>query len=693
MALRELDWMLTINGGKSAKKEIEDVDKSVDKLKRNMTSADKAMGSGVASMFKSAGDGMKKIGSSMMGFGAKMTLATAPAMVAVKKGFSDALDLDNHIRQVQTLADASVLPVEKLRQSVKDISSQAAISQSEVANAMYESLSSGIQTQDLTGFTEQGIKLAKAGFTDLGTVIDATTSVLNAYGDQAMDVSKIQDIFVKTQDLGKITVDELGKSIGMVIPTAAAAGVNVDQLGASYALLTSRGMQSNRATTALNSMLAELSSTGTKADKILRQKTGKNFTQLTADGKTLADALSILNDEAETNGMAIGDMFGNDNASRAAKSIVQDIDKYSDFLNQMQNSDGAVDKNFQIMTENSPGFKWDKAKTDIQNAMIDMGDAVSPVITDVAEKIGDLAKKFSDLSPQAQDTAGKVTLFALAAGPVAGILGGIVKFGGMIIGGIGTLAGLIGGPATLALLLLGGGLIYVGTHFDEVKQKALAFGDGIKTGFKESMDQGKDALNRVGGAAQNMANTFSSSEATIGDKVNSILGFWESLKAAAMTPINFVVNMVKNGFKAISGGGARSAPGGGSGGGSRGSSRPGAFATGADYIPYDNFPAFLHKGEMVLTAAASNQYRAMGGTKDGLKNKDSQGTNFNYIDRANANKTYNYNNQRESNSSTFSPTINVTVNGNGDQKTGNSIASAVRRELESVFMELQLQQV
>lgn len=37
------------------------------------------------------------------------------------------------------------------------------------------------------------------------------------------------------------------------------------------------------------------------------------------------------------------------------------------------------------------------------------------------------------------------------------------------------------------------------------------------------------------------------------------------------------------------------------------------YATGLNYVPYDNFPALLHKGEMVLTAAQSAQYRAGNG--------------------------------------------------------------------------------
>jgi len=674
MALRELDWILSINGGANAKKEIEGIDKTVDKLKENMNSADKVMskGGGFTAMLSGASRKMKSFGDNALKAGAKMTLATAPLMLGVKKGFTDALDIDNHIRQVQTLADATVLPVEQLRKSVKTISHDAAISQQEVSSAMYEALSSGIETKDVVGFTNQGIKLAKAGFTDLGTVIDATTSVLNAYGDQAYGVEKIQDIFVKTQDLGKITVDELGKSIGRVIPTAASAGVNVDQLGASYSLLTSRGMNAHIATTSLNSMLSELSSTGTTADKVLRQRTGKNFSQLTADGKDLSDVLTILNESATANGKSLGDMFGNVNSARAAQSMLQGgADAYKGFLKEMQNADGAVDKNFKTMVEGSKGFKWEQAKTDMKNAMADVGDSVAPQITDLADKVGDLAQKFSELSPEAQGAIGKFSLMALAAGPIVGIFGGISKFAGMLIGGLATISGVVGWPATVALLLLGTAAGYMATHWDETKAAVQRVNYVLGSGFTAAKDAAVTAIGEANAAQDTMVSTITSSEATFGEKVQSIINWWNSLRAILSRPIEAFVNVVKRGF---SGGGTIKAPGGGSGGGSRGRSRPSAFATGTDYIPYDNFPAYLHKGEMVLTAEASNQYRSMGGTKDGLDTTTFRG-------------------KPSGGGGNFSPTINIEINGNADDNTANSIASVVRRELESLFTELQLQQV
>lgn len=43
--------------------------------------------------------------------------------------------------------------------------------------------------------------------------------------------------------------------------------------------------------------------------------------------------------------------------------------------------------------------------------------------------------------------------------------------------------------------------------------------------------------------------------------------------------------------------------------GKRGSSGAGEYATGLDYVPYDEFPAILHKGEAVLTASEANLWR------------------------------------------------------------------------------------
>lgn len=624
--------------------DIKKADGSVDDLKDKLKETDKVNQGTFKKMQASlttTGSKLKSVGGGMVKAGAAMTAATLPLAIKLKQGISDARDLDTAIRQVTTLSDENILPRAEIEKATKRISNEAGIMQTEIAGAMYDALSSGIKTEDVVGFTEQGLKLTKAGFTDLGTVIDATTTVLNAYGDEALDVAKIQDIMVKTQDLGKITVDELGKSMGRVIPIAAASGVNIDQLGASYSILTAQGFQATDATTGLRSMLSEISATGSKSDKALRQMTGKSFKELTAEGKNVGEVLQMLDSYAQDTGVEIADMFGNLNAGNAALALSQQgVEAYTDTLLQMQNADGAVDANFEKMAGDQ--LAMDKAKEQMRNAFIDMGKAALPVITQIAEKIGSLAEKFQDLTPHQQKVVAVLGLVAAAAGPVIMVLGGLIAGVGAIATGIGALTApmLIAGGAIAGLIAGGVALVM---NWETVKGKAIEVGQGIKAGFK-------------GGIEETIAG-FQRMKDRVGSALDAIKEKWQAVKEFFKNPIKGVVKVAGNIKDKVMGG------------------LP-SHATGLDSVPYDNYAANLHKDEMILTAKASKAYRSLGGTKDNLPSL--RGISKETITN-NASKNI------------ISPQITINIDGQGQEP--RSIAREVRAELAKFFQELQLQEV
>lgn len=654
MSVRELAWKLSAEGAGAFADDVGRADKKVDDLKGKLEASDK-MASGafgrMQSSLQSTGGKMKAVGGSMVKAGAAMTAATMPLAIKLKQGVSDARDLDTAIRQVTTLTDENILPTDQLKKTTKRISNESGIMQKEVANAMYEALSSGVKTEDVVGFTEQGLKLTKAGFTDLPTVIDATTTALNAYGDKTFDVGKIQDIMVKTQDLGKITVDEFGKSMGRVIPTAAAAGVNLDQLGAGYALLTSRGMRAEQATTNLNSMLAELSATGSKSDQALRQSTGKSFKELTAEGKNVGEVLGIIQEKAKASGLELADMFGNMNAGKAAQSLAQGgPEAFTGTLSQMQNSDGSVDKNYEKMMGDELAHA--KAVEQLKNAFIDMGTAVTPVLATIMEGIGSLAMKFQNLSPESQKMISIFALIAVAAGPLLMILGGLVVGIGAIATGIGMLtAPVLIGVAAFALLTAAG--VALATHWGTIKAKAAELGGAIKS--------------KLQGAANAVSGAFQSMRSKVTGALEGIRKKWQDVKAFFAKPIKGVISVASN----LAGGIVNKIKGGG---------KVPSHASGLDSVPYDDYNANLHKDEMVLTARASRQFRSLGGTKDGLPSLSRRGQGDTY------------NTTKNSGGNTYSPTIVINYSGK-DKDEARGIGHAVRRELEAFFKELQLQGV
>lgn len=689
---RELVFSIKAEGADDSADKIKEVDRAMDGAKSKVGGLGGAMQT-LGSGMQMAGAKIQKFGGTVMAqgksitkLGKKVTRATAPFAAAAAVGVKKFMALDTAIRQVSTLTTDEVLPVSQIRKDVKAISNAHGIAQTEVAGAMYEALSSGIDQSKVTEFTKSAVKLTKAGFTDMATVVDATTTALNAYGDAAYDVGKIHDIFVKTQDKGKITVDELGKNIGRVIPMAAAAGVNLDQLGASYAMLTAKGQNAQIATTNLNSMIAELSSSGTRADKVLRGATGKSFSELTKSGASLGDVLGILDENAKKSGMSLSDMFGNMSAGQAALTLFSEgADGFNKMLKEMQNSDGATDANYMKML--GPAEKWAVAKTKMENSLMDLGGAMAPFVVEIAGAISEVVAKFQELDPATQSTIAQWAMLALAAGPLIAIFGNIVTGVGMFIsaiggvigfvgslvsilgsvasvGGsvIGAIAGIVGalGPIGWVIMAVVGVGAYLISNWQAIKAEAASLGGGIRGYLLAAL--------RVTGA------NFTSMASRAVGALNRIKSVWNSVKSFLANPIRGVVSIVSN----VAGG--ISKLGGGGGGKGKGKGRKGvpSHATGLDYVPHDDYLANLHEGEIILTKSAANAYRELGGTKDGLtevNTTNSQTVNRNRSESETVNNT--------------SP--NVTINVYGGENNPMTIAREVRKEFSNLFRDLRLQ--
>ena len=164
-----------------------------------------------------------------------------------------------------------------MRSQIVDVSNEYGVSASEVAEATYQAISAGQSAGDAVGFVSQSLALAKAGFTDASTATDTMTTVYNAYGMSADQATHVSDTLITAQNLGKTTVDELGASMGRVIPTASMAGVSFEQLSSAFVTTTKNGISTAESSTYINGMLNELAKSGSTASDALKDKTGKSI--------------------------------------------------------------------------------------------------------------------------------------------------------------------------------------------------------------------------------------------------------------------------------------------------------------------------------------------------------------------------------------------------------------------------------
>ena len=423
-----------------------------------------------------------------------------------------AVDFDDAMAKVSTIADTTQVPLDSLRTGIMELSNQTGISASEIANNVYDAISAGQSTGDAVAFVEKSTMLAKAGFAEAGQSLDLLTTIMNSYGLEASEVGRVSDVLIQTQAKGKTTVGELSASMGKIIPVADAAGVGLEQLGAAYAIMTNEGIQTAEATTYTNSMLRELTQSGTKASEAVKELSGKSFKELMESGLSVADVLAILDEGAKANGLSLTDMFGSAEAGTAAlKLLGDDASKFNGVLTEMENSSGMTAEAFEKLQTN--GEQARKAFNNLKNAGIEIGTVLIPILGKIAEKIAEWSLKFSELDDGTKKTIVVIAGLAAAIGPLLVVVASMISAFTTVsaaLPALGVAFAAITSPIGLVVIAIGL-LIAAGValykNWDEVK----AFADKIWTGIKDKLSKDWAELTKgIEKLKQNVSETWNS---------------------------------------------------------------------------------------------------------------------------------------------------------------------------------------
>ena len=188
--------------------------------------------------------GLAGISSAVVAFGAALkTIVDADFSKAKLKSLGvDADDLEKRLAKVS-----------------QELGYQA--SQAELLGAAYDVASAGFtDAADAAAVLKAASLGATGGFAELNTVANATTSVLNAYGASARDAERYVDMFIQTQNDGKIVVAEYADNIGKVASAAAGLKIPLEEVNAVIAQSTAAGVKAEVAFTGVKSALARLAS-------------------------------------------------------------------------------------------------------------------------------------------------------------------------------------------------------------------------------------------------------------------------------------------------------------------------------------------------------------------------------------------------------------------------------------------------
>ena len=297
---------------------------------------------GAGAAAKGASLGFKAAGAALMTALGPLA-AGLTAVTLLTKAFQNLAAADFASTKVKTLG----VDVEALKPQLASLSNELSgqASQLDLLAASYDVASAGFgETAELTDVLKASQLGATGGFSDLATVADATTSVLNSYGFESDKAAKLIDGFIQTQNDGKIVVDQYAKQIGRIAPIASGAGIGIEELNAAISSVTAAGVPVESTFAGLRQVIASIQKPTSEASKIA-EKLGIDFSAAALNSKGLSGVLEDIVKSGGSSAENLSKLFGSVEALTAIQPLLNDgLVSFNKNLENQANAQGKAAK-------------------------------------------------------------------------------------------------------------------------------------------------------------------------------------------------------------------------------------------------------------------------------------------------------------------------------------------------------------
>ena len=375
---------------------------------------------GVGKSASKAGVGVKAFGTAIKTALGPIGLALA-GISSLTAAFRTIAGQDFSVAKVESLGVNSQVLVEELKLVSKELKGNASVA--ELTAAAYDVASAGFtDAADAAKVLKAASQGATGGFSDINTVGDAATSVLNAYGKSADEAAKLIDGFIQTQNDGKIVVNQYAQNIGKVASAAAGLQVPIEEVNAAIAQSTAAGVQAEVAFTGLKGALARLASG--EATKALKG------TGIEIDAATVA-ADGLLGTLRKLQGLDTGQILKalGTEAGPALLPVIQNLERFEELLENQENAAGAAARAQQQAAQTINGA-WNRVRVAIENLFTDqaaLAKAIIPILDAVANAIDGVTFATKQFNSIASEVKGTVDSLGKALPQLAEQFGGLGK--------------------------------------------------------------------------------------------------------------------------------------------------------------------------------------------------------------------------------------------------------------------------
>ena len=335
-----------------------------------------AMGGGPMAALGAAGGTLAAAGGAV-GIAAAGALALGGALTV--QSVAAAKALEDQSRRLRVMTDDSAALQSGVIALVREQGYLA--STTEATAAAYDILQAGFAgTDDILKIVKASTLGAAGGFTDLVTVSDALTSILNGYNRTAGDAGKIVDQIKVATDDGKISMEAYAQSIGRVVPSAAAAKLPLEEINAAISALTAQGVPVESTFSGINQAIKTILKP-TEEAKDLAKALGLEFNSQALATKGLGGFLEDVAQKTGKSSDALSILFSDIDGYKAVVGLLNDdLRRFNQFTENQALAIGRASEAARIGVD--PLKQYDNAWKDFSSTL---GSAVLPALTEVTK--------------------------------------------------------------------------------------------------------------------------------------------------------------------------------------------------------------------------------------------------------------------------------------------------------------------
>ena len=610
-------------------------------------------------------DKLKGLGSAMNSVGSQLSKkVTLPIVALGTAAVKMSSDFNQAMSGVKAISGATGDEFEALRNKALELGAATAFSSQEVAAGMIEMAKAGWSSQQIIDGMGGVLDSAAASGESLATVSTIVADAITSFGLAAADSTRVADLMAQAANSGTIDIVDIGESMKYAAPLAKALGFSIEDVTTAIAAMSTAGIKGSQAGTSLRTMFSGMSSD--------IEFVGDGFEDLKvavrdSDGqmRSLKDIVSdmrfVFSKMTQAQKVQNAENIAGKNGMSGLLSIMTMTEKeYDKLAATMYESQGAADETARTMQDNL-AMAVEQLGGAFETLAIRIGDVMTPMIRSLVEWLTGVVEKLGQLDPEILRVVTIVAGLTAALGPLLLIGAKVIT---LIAGAktamatLGIAAGALTGPLGIAIAVVTAFAAAWATNFGGIRDVTGeiigAIGNMLKTwfdslktlwdgnflGLRTTLTLFFEAIEAIfsGGFTiiQGLVKVFTGMMTLdwntmcegLKDLVDGVIklikGMFEAFNKWTGGLLGKIVNTVKEKVKSIisfvenaiaklaelanASAGAQASKGKDSSGLGKTKSKVKGYANGLEYVPYDGFPAILHKGERVLTKTEANDY-------------------------------------------------------------------------------------